>query len=548
MTFPSPSSMETSAPSAGTGTPLKRAKLEQRYDAIVVGSGMGGLSAAALLAQSAHKRVLVLERHYTAGGFTHEFRRGAYAWDVGLHYVGEVNQPGSQLRAVFDAVTDGKLEWEDLGEVYDRIIIGDDAYDFVKGGDAFRARMLDYFPEERRAIDGYLALVREVARRRDGYYVEKALPRPLAFLLGRWLRRPVLRLARRTTAAVLSELTQNRRLIGVLTGQYMNYGLPPGQSSFFAHATIAGHYLEGAAYPVGGAARIAASIEPVLEQWGGRIVTSAAVSEIVIARGRVQGVRLADETMVNAPIVVSDAGILETLESLVPPSLPQLEPLRKTVGRLEPSIAHACLYVGLNQNAAALGIERKNLWVYPSDNHDGNLRRFFQDPQAPLPVAYVSFPSAKDPDFERRHPGRATAEVIVPVPYDWFAPWQAERWRHRGAAYEALKSALSDRLLNLLLTQLPQLRSAVDHVELSTPVSTRHFTGHVRGQIYGLSATPARFLERALRPATPVGGLFFTGADVAILGVSGALMGGALCASAILRRNVLSGIGARNGR
>ena len=65
------------------------------YDAIVIGSGMGGLTAAAMLARHGGKKVLVLERHYTAGGFTHVFRRPGYEWDVGVHYIGRVNSRAS---------------------------------------------------------------------------------------------------------------------------------------------------------------------------------------------------------------------------------------------------------------------------------------------------------------------------------------------------------------------------------------------------------------------------------------------------------------------
>jgi hypothetical protein len=75
------------------GTPLRSAALRPAYDALVVGSGIGGLAAAAALARFAGRRVLVLEQHYTAGGFTHAFKRGRFAWNVGVHYVGA--RPGA---------------------------------------------------------------------------------------------------------------------------------------------------------------------------------------------------------------------------------------------------------------------------------------------------------------------------------------------------------------------------------------------------------------------------------------------------------------------
>ncbi len=83
---------------------------DKRFDAIVIGSGIGGMAAAGLLSRLLGRRVLVLERHFELGGFTHVFRRGAWEWDVGLHYVGEMGKGGMGL-ALMDYLTNGRLEW-----------------------------------------------------------------------------------------------------------------------------------------------------------------------------------------------------------------------------------------------------------------------------------------------------------------------------------------------------------------------------------------------------------------------------------------------------
>ena len=128
------------------GRSYKQHAIEDKFDAIVIGSGIGGLASAALLARFAHKRVLVLERHYAVGGFTHTFTRPGYDWDVGVHYIGQM-QPFSLMRRLFDGVSDGSLAWADMGEVYDTIVVGDERYEFVAGRDRFRARMCEYFPK-----------------------------------------------------------------------------------------------------------------------------------------------------------------------------------------------------------------------------------------------------------------------------------------------------------------------------------------------------------------------------------------------------------------
>src|SRR5262245_57046768 len=114
----------------GAGRVYRRGLATGPFDAIVVGSGIGGLATAALLAR-AGRRVLVLERHYVAGGFTHTFRRPGYEWDVGVHYVGEVHRTRSLLRSLFDDVSEGRLQWARMADVYDRIVVGDSAYDLV---------------------------------------------------------------------------------------------------------------------------------------------------------------------------------------------------------------------------------------------------------------------------------------------------------------------------------------------------------------------------------------------------------------------------------
>ena len=119
----------------------QRPDLKETYDTIIIGSGMGGLATGAILSKQGQK-VLVLERHYTAGGFTHVFKRKGYEWDVGIHYIGEVQREHSILKKLFDYVSDSKLKWADMGNVYDRIVIGDEHFDFVKGVKKFKKQFI----------------------------------------------------------------------------------------------------------------------------------------------------------------------------------------------------------------------------------------------------------------------------------------------------------------------------------------------------------------------------------------------------------------------
>ena len=521
--------------------PYHRRPVRESYDAIVVGSGIGGVTAAALLATQARRRVLVLERHYVPGGFTHTFRRPGYEWDVGVHYIGDV-QPGGMLRALFDEITAGKLEWQSMGEVYDRVFLGDDfRFDFPRGEAALRARLHEAFPAERAAIDRYFALVHEAVAAMHDFLATRAYPRLVGAVLKPLARRRFFRLSDRTTRQVLESLTGDQRLIGVLTAQFGDYGLPPAESSFVMHALVAQHYFGGAYYPVGGAGRIAETVVPVIRAAGGEVLTNAEVAEIVVEGGRAVGVRMAaDDAVLRAPLVISDAGAALTFGKLLPPQVAARAGWDATRRDAAPSIAHACLYVGLRGTAEELGLEPTNLWVFPDEHHERTVARAAEPGEAPF--AYLSFPSAKDPDFARRCPGRSTIEVATLLPWERFAAWQDTRWHKRGDGYESAKQQLTEKLLDVLYTRVPQVRGRVEVAELSTPLSTQHFAAHPRGEIYGLAHTPARFRNGMLRPQTSVRGLCLTGADVATAGVGGALLGGALCASAILRRNVIESV------
>ena len=131
-------------------------------------------------------------------------------------------------------------------------------------------------------------------------------------------------------------------------------------------------------------------------------------------------------------------------------------------------------------------------------------------------------------------------EAVTSVPYEWFVSWQDSQWKKRGADYDTFKRSLAARLQSGIEENVPAVAGRIDYAELSTPLTTRHFMNYEHGEAYGLSATPARFRLRSLAPQTPIRNLYLTGQDVATLGVTGALFGGVVTASAVLGRNLMS--------
>lgn len=494
-------------------------------DAIVIGSGMGGLAAAAILARTRGKRVLVLERHWRAGGFTHTFSRpGGFTWDVGVHYVGaDVVKPG-MARDVLQLTTGGALAWSRMPDPFERLVFPGFEFAIRAGRERFEEDLARAFPAEARGIRAYLRDVVRAASATAVNALRGTAPAPAA-ALARWLLAGRLRLARRTTGEVLGARFRDERLKAVLGARWGDHGLPPGRSAFLAHAMITAHYLEGGFYPVGGARVIADGAARVVAEAGGEVRVRSEVERILVRAGKAVGVRLEGGEVLFAPLVVSDAGARATFLRLLDPGV--VIPFRDALRRVERGMAHVSLYLGLSASPERLGVRGENFWIHDTLDQDALWRRRGEVPAGRVSHVYLSFPSMKDPRA-RTH----TAEVVTAVDAADFERWAGAPWKRRGAEYDALKERISDALLDVVERRLPGFRALVSYRELSTPLSTERFTGHAGGEIYGIPFTPERLDLAFLQPRTGIAGLYLTGADALMLGVTGAAMAGLMTAVA----------------
>ena len=495
------------------------------FDVVVIGSGPGGLMAGALLARLEGKRVLVLERHYRLGGFTHTFQRpGGFTWDVGVHYIGkEIVNPGTAADA-FRVATAGALRWSPLPDTFERLRFPGFEFEMRAGRENLVEDLTRAFPAEARAIRAWLDDVDRAASVSPLRVMDGALAGPIrhvarAAMAGRFA------LGDTSLCDYLARRFADARLRAVVSARWGDHGLPPSQCAFLAHAMITRHYLDGAVYPVGGAGSIAAAMNDVITGAGGQVRTRAEVARILVRGGRAAGVRLRSGEEILAPVVISDAGARNTYLRLLPEDVPV--PFRAQLAAVPPGMGFVTLYLGLSAPGSTLGVKGENLWCHRSLDHDAAWAARPRLLEGVVDNTYVSFPSLKDPEATAH-----TAEIVAPADPASFAPWAGTRWMKRGEDYEAVKDRISDALLAEAERYLPGLSRLVVHRDLGTPLSTVHFTAHPAGESYGTPFLPGSVRQPWRTARTPVRGLYLAGADALFLGVTGAGMGGVAAAVA----------------
>jgi all-trans-retinol 13,14-reductase len=497
------------------------------WDAIVIGSGIGGLAAAAALGKRGRK-VLVLEQHKVAGGQTQMFRRQDWVFATGVHYLGGVGpQAGEagQFGRLLAWLSDDSLQFAACANPYDIVRLPGFEFGIEHPEDAYRAALRDRFPQEHAAIDAWFAACAAARKSAFTLFALRSMPTWLAFGLRVLRGAQAERWATLTLADELARIA-NPQLRCVLGARWGDYGAPPAWAPFVEHSLVTGSYNAGAYYPVGGPTRFAQTLLPAVRAAGGDIVLGADVQSIELADGHVSAVAyLHDGQLQRAPArrVISAMGARNTAAAL-PPGV--AETWHRDVEALKPGVGYIALYLGLEGDIAAAGASSANHWIYESDDI-GRLWHAPADEDAP--GLFVSFPSLKDPAWA----GPPTCEVLALVDSAAFARWLRPAPDAGGDDYLAFKDWVGARLRAQFDRHFPALAPMVRFAELATPLTQKRYVRTPDGAMYGLEMTGERLTSAALKLRTPVDGLTLAGQDVIGPGVQAAFMSGLMAAASI---------------
>ncbi|HNL50929.1 MAG TPA: NAD(P)/FAD-dependent oxidoreductase [Actinomycetota bacterium] len=520
----------------------------ESWDVVVVGSGPGGLTAAACLA-SAGRRVLVLEAHDLAGGNTQVFRRNHkvegdrrddYEFDVGVHYIGDCG-PGGLFPSIFASLGVGdRIVFRPLDpDGFDTLEFPDLTFVVPAGWDRYQERLVEAFPDERAGIERVVATLRTVAE--EGR--SRAIPGVDTPTFDEWAFRPL--------SELFAEGELSQRARAVLDHWSGLYAGAPSQTAIAMHAGIIDHYMRGAYYPEGGGQMIPARLVQVIEAHGGEVRTLTPVRRIVVEGGRAVGVELEDGTTIGADLVVSNADHTRTVFGLVgeehwdPATVRWTREATMTLGLI-------CVYLVLDVDLT--DGPNTNYFVFPtyeSEEMYAGLDRGEIDPETGV-FAYVAMASRKDPDNPHLCPsGQTNLQIMTLAPrgLDWWgvevSPADGGRYR-RNQGYLERKQAITEALLDagdrVLDGQLGagSLRDHIVFMETATPVTHERYTRSTGGTSYGYVHSPEQ--SGMHRPAyrTEIEGLWIVGANtVSGHGVAGAMVGGVNCAGEILGRPLL---------
>ncbi len=482
-------------------------------DVLIIGSGISSLTCAVLLARQG-KKVTVLEQYLKPGGYLHCFKRFGERYDTGAHYVGAMD-PGHPFHTLLTnlGVFDENLFTPLDPDGFDVFHFPEFQWAMPKGYSEVRRRLCDLFPQEKNAIEKYLAIVQESVRAFPTYEFNDAS-----------MEIPDARIFETSLAQVVSGLTSNQRLQCVLYAYCTLHGVQPEEVPFGFHAIVTDSLIRSPYGLKNGGDALADNFVRVLKNHGGELHTRKKVVRLEVVDRQIRSVQTDDGETFSADWVI--AGIHprnvmrmfnDESQSFSPVFRNRVEGLQETVGLFGISaLAHQCQLNPL-----------KNYFFFRSSDPKSFLK--VAGPLDPPQAIFMS-PALR----------QATVNSLMPLNLHsaassvWFEPWKGERYGLRSPAYKDLKSQISKNIFLGVDEFLPGFAASIESFVASTPLTNLHFNGSPQGSAYGLYHSIQNTGPRAIGPRTKILNLLLTGQNTLFPGLLGASISGVRTAGHVI--------------
>jgi phytoene dehydrogenase-like protein len=527
-TFESPSKRKHQKPSNYLDAP----------DAIVIGSGIGGLGIASTLAQKRGMKVLLLEANEVPGGSTHVHELDGFEFPSGIDSIGDMDpRIGRGLyRPAIDFITGGKLQWAKMPDIHETACFGDDVFQWFSSPEANIEWVERRFPKEG-DVRRYYELEEKIEWWAWSWALTKLMPegvpvgaRELLYQAtgGAWRGY----MQKKVNQVFKQELGFSDRLAAVFSYMYGNHGRTPDEAPFAFHAVNLFHYRHGAYFPVGGPSQIAECVRPILEKHGGQLAVSSPVRRILVENDRAVGVKLEDGTEIRAKLVISDASAYTTFVELLDPEVATRHGYLRRFEEIGPSPSHVYLLLGYDED---LELPKEIIWHMPT--YEGvsqwDLSRQDELYKKHLKLegmgGYLLSPSAREPLHRQRYPGKSTVVVLA----EGIPAW-VQKAKDDGQFKADFARSLEENLLKIVHRHMPALKGKTPTVVRSgLPMGCNPRAWH--GCSLGLEPSGERFVKHThwLRPKTTIEGLWLTGQDSFSAGFAGAMVSSRLTYSAM---------------
>ncbi|MEM1252708.1 MAG: NAD(P)/FAD-dependent oxidoreductase [Cyanobacteria bacterium P01_H01_bin.21] len=507
----------------------------ESFDYIVLGAGLGGLSAAACLTRQGHN-VAVLEKHYLPGGCCHTFDYGDYRFCADVHYISQCAP--DQAIGQFLSYIERPVEFNSLDpEGIDRIITPEIDFRIPVGWERLRSRLLNTFPDERTAISRYCDAIQQL-------HIEmRSLTQEINWYDRKWfdwLKLPKywnLYTKRNWTLQDLyNHVGLSPKLQNLLAGQSGDYALPPNEIALMTHASLVSDYAEGAYYPKYHFKHFVDTIVEAITAGGGVVQLSTPVEHIEVSNHRVQQLIAANGDIYHAEkAYISDLDPKLTVELMhIPKVLSQRETKRLT--NYDYSASAFNLYLGLDSRfePERYGLGNWNIWYYPTGNLNQEYKKQLAGDMS-QPWIFLSCPTLKSREPGMAPEGHHVLEIATVCPYEPFG----ELRDYDPNAYKAKKRELYQHIMASVRDLIPDVDAYARMKVYGTPTTSEYYLGQPQGNIYGAKLIPKQVGLNRMGYETELPNLFLVGATAGYPSVPGVITNGMAVVELITGRSIL---------